>query len=92
MLLHSGLIISRGKLYNHSIIEKHLKGGLVMFVVIMESSDGRKSKGAEFRTRVQAEEYMSVMNEILNHYAGYNQSYYVELIRDPYNAMEKTLC
>ena len=59
-----------------------------MFTVIMENSDGQKTKGADFRTQAQAEEYMSIMNEILDHYAGFKQSYYVELVRNPYDVRE----
>ena len=88
MLLISGLIICTGKLYNNSIMENILKEVYFMFTVIMENSDGRKTKGAEFRTQSQAEEYMNAMNEILFHYAGFKQSYYVELIRNSYDVRE----
>lgn len=59
-----------------------------MFTIVMENSDGRKTKGAEFRTQTQAKEYMNAMNEILFHYAGFKQSYYVELVRNPYDVRE----
>ena len=49
-----------------------------MYGIVMGENHQRSKFCGEFRSREQAVNYMEVVNEILFHYAGFRQPYYVQ--------------